>query len=308
MREPALGLKTSQSDESFLHRIIENLRSWWLPCAPLPAAHLPLHLLDERRARTSPAAQMGSTFLHGLLFATMLWFAAQTAKAPANPPPLQPSPGPLSLSIPAWLRDTDSGSLGKHGSSGGHDTLPPTAGELAPAARVSLLSLHLSDSRPHPLAVPVTVADPQAPQFVRPVNELGLPWMTDRNHSEGVGKNGIGNGIDHGMGDGPGDGSGVGNDLGPYTRLATQVSCRVCPDPLYSDEARKQKLQGSVMLSVLVGPDGRAKDIRVIHGLGLGLDESALQAVRAWQFFPGRDAAQRPVAAWIKVETLFRLY
>jgi TonB family protein len=62
------------------------------------------------------------------------------------------------------------------------------------------------------------------------------------------------------------------------------------------------------MLSALVGADGRVKDVRVIRGLGSGLDENAMQAVRNWQFLPAKDAAQRPVASWIKVETMFRLF
>ncbi len=110
------------------------------------------------------------------------------------------------------------------------------------------------------------------------------------------------------MGIEPGDGVGLGKDAGPYGPVASQVICRVCPDPLYSEEARKTKLQGSVMLSVLVGADGRAKEVRVIRGLGAGLDENAIQAVRNWQFIPAKDSTQRAVASWIKVETVFRLF
>ena len=84
--------------------------------------------------------------------------------------------------------------------------------------------------------------------------------------------------------------------------------CRVCPDPVYSDEARKVKVQGSAILSVLVGADGRAKDIHVMSGLGLGLDENAINALRNWQFIPARDESQPPVASWIKVETVFLLF
>jgi hypothetical protein len=57
MREPALGLKPSLLNSGlFLKRIHENIQSVWkLPWVPLPAPHLPIHLLDERRARTAPA-------------------------------------------------------------------------------------------------------------------------------------------------------------------------------------------------------------------------------------------------------------
>jgi len=156
--------------------------------------------------------------------------------------------------------------------------------------------------------VPVTISEPNAPEFVRAPDEIGIPGMSSKSNSEGTGDPGMGTGKDQGMGAGPGDGVGVGKDVGPYGPVATQVICRLCPDPLYSEEARKTKLQGSVMLSVLVGADGRVKDVRVIHGIGMGLDENAMQAVRNWQFLPAKDAAQRPVASWIRVETVFRLF
>jgi protein TonB len=109
------------------------------------------------------------------------------------------------------------------------------------------------------------------------------------------------------MGDGPGDGSGQGDDATPYN-VATQVICKICPDPGYSDEARKAKLQGLVTLHVLVGADGRVRDVQITRGIGLGLDENAVRAVRIWQFIPAQDGARRPVATWITIETVFRLF
>jgi protein TonB len=110
------------------------------------------------------------------------------------------------------------------------------------------------------------------------------------------------------MGDTRDGGSGVGNSLLPYARVATQVICKVCPDPAYSDEARKAKLQGLVTMRVLVGADGRVRDVQVTRGIGLGLDENAVRAVRGWQFLPAKDAEGHPAATWITIETVFRLF
>jgi len=312
VREPALGLNTSLLDGgSFLKRIRENLQSVWrLPWVALPAAHAPIRLLDERRRSCSPSAsQIGSTLLHVSVCAALLWSVARPLPDPPTPGPDQPGHGWHSLpTIPKSLLRSETDLLGRRGKSGGRDTLPPTAGQLAPESRFALIRLHLSDSRPHPLAVQVTIANVDAPEFVRSPNDLGLPWMPTRNGSEGQGLYGVGDGRQHGMGGGPGDGSGIGSEIGPFGPVASQVLCRVCPDPLYSDEARKGKVQGSVILSVLVGRDGRAKEIRVISSLGMGLDENATKAVRSWQFIPAKDASQHPVASWIKVETVFRLF
>lgn len=313
MRDPApappFSLKTSLSNgSSFIKRVIENLQSIWkLPYAPLPAAHAPIHLLDERRTPTAPAAQLSSTLVHILLGAALVWLAIQPSRTGDRPNP-RPSHGPNLIPALKWLQNSDAGHLGLRGDSGGNNPLPPTAGELPPPSRIALLPPHLPDRAEHPLSVPVTVQEADAPQITPLINDPGLPWMHDKNNSEGTGHNGIGNGDNHGMGDGPGDGVGIGDDPGRFGNVASQVICRVCPDPLYSDEARKTKIQGSVLLSVLVGADGRVHDIHILRGIGMGLDENAIQSVRTWQFIPAADATHHPIASWIKVETTFRLY
>jgi len=88
----------------------------------------------------------------------------------------------------------------------------------------------------------------------------------------------------------------------------TLPTCSYCPYPTYTDEARHGKVQGTVALQVLVGADGRAEDIRIVKGLGYGLDERAVETVRGWRFVPGRDAAKRAAAAWVTVEGVFRLF
>ena len=62
--------------------------------------------------------------------------------------------------------------------------------------------------------------------------------------------------------------------------------CLYCPLPEFSDEAIKAEDLGTVLVQALIGPDGRAKDIHVVKGLGLGLDEKAMEAVRGWRFRP----------------------
>jgi TonB family protein len=225
---------------------------------------------------------------------------------PGLPPGISSLPA-LEFAAPKWPKGTKAAAAGKLGNSGDHHPLPPTSGELAPTARLILASPRLPDGRLHPLPQQVAVFAADAPELTRPASELGLPWMNEKNNSAGTGKNGIGIGEHHGMGDDD-DGSGV-DAGGVYTgAVLTKVVCRVCPDPLYSDEARKQKLQGTVMMRVLVGADGRVREVQIMRGLGLGLDENAVSAVRAWQFIPATIGVRRPVASWITIETVFRLY
>jgi TonB family protein len=77
-------------------------------------------------------------------------------------------------------------------------------------------------------------------------------------------------------------------------------------EPEYTEEARAAKLQGTVVLYVEIDPTGKAINIRVLRGLGLGLDEKAVEGVKKWKFKPGeKDGTPVTVAATIEVN--FRL-
>ena len=80
------------------------------------------------------------------------------------------------------------------------------------------------------------------------------------------------------------------------------------PDPPYSEEARKAKYQGVVVLLIVVDAQGNVlPDVRVVKPLGLGLDERAVDTVRTWKFKPGlRNNVAVPVR--VMVEVTFRLF
>ena len=79
------------------------------------------------------------------------------------------------------------------------------------------------------------------------------------------------------------------------------------PEPEFSEAARKAGYQGTCVLSLIVGADGRSRDISVVRKLGMQLDEKAVEAVRNWTFEPARKNGQ-PVAVQIQVEVSFHLY
>jgi TonB family protein len=87
----------------------------------------------------------------------------------------------------------------------------------------------------------------------------------------------------------------------------TTPTCAYCPDPLYSPKARDAKFQGTVVLSVVVTAEGRAEQIRVAKGPGMGLEENAIGAVKEWRFKPAVGPDGKPVAVLIPIEVTFRL-
>ena len=91
----------------------------------------------------------------------------------------------------------------------------------------------------------------------------------------------------------------VGNEVSA-PRLLNKV------EPVYSEEAREAKVQGTAVLKVEVWPDGKAHNIRVVRSLGSGLDEEAVKAVEQWEFEPGLKDGE-PVRVAATVEMNFRM-
>src|SRR5580698_1989207 len=77
-------------------------------------------------------------------------------------------------------------------------------------------------------------------------------------------------------------------------------------EPKYSKEARKARLEGTVVLAVDVGADGKANDVTVRRGLGMGLDEEAVKAVKKWRFLPAKKGI-KPLEFTTTVEVTFRI-
>jgi TonB family protein len=78
------------------------------------------------------------------------------------------------------------------------------------------------------------------------------------------------------------------------------------PDPEYTDRARRKKISGSVVLSIVVTPEGTVRDAKVTTSLDKDLDQQALNTVATWKFEPATKDG-KPVSVRIAVEMTFRI-
>jgi TonB family protein len=90
-------------------------------------------------------------------------------------------------------------------------------------------------------------------------------------------------------------------------KVYTQPRCLDCPAAQYSDSATTAKIQGTVTLSALIDPQGRAARIIVVNGLPCGLNEKAIETVADWKFSPATGSNGKPTAAWVKIQVSFHL-
>jgi len=155
---------------------------------------------------------------------------------------------------------------------------------------------------------PPALSFPQTRQIGDPFAHVPEPPSNGTGTGGGIG-NGDRGGVGRGMGPGVGDGRRGGIGGGPFLPGGGVSAPQLIydPEPEYSEEARKQKYQGVVVLQVIVGEDGRPRDVRIARSVGLGLDEKAQEAVRQWRFAPGIMNG-RPVAVLVNIQVNFRLY
>lgn len=78
------------------------------------------------------------------------------------------------------------------------------------------------------------------------------------------------------------------------------------PDPEYTEEARSARIEGDVILWIIIDPKGSVRGIKITRCVGYGLDESAVQAVSRWKFEPAKKDGQ-PVTVQLNVDVVFHL-
>jgi protein TonB len=204
--------------------------------------------------------------------------------------------------------------VGGGGGGGDRDRPSESNGKVPRFAREQITppAIVVRNEQPRLLADPTVVGPPML--TIPTTSDTGNPLSAILPPSNGAGLGGgIGSGEGGGVGAGrrPGFGPGIGGGVGGgVLRVGGDVSAPhpiYDPDPDYSEEARRAKFQGTVMLWVVIGPDGRPRDVRVARTLGMGLDQKAMEAVREWKFAPAMLDG-RAVAVEVNIEVTFHLY
>jgi protein TonB len=313
MRDPFLRPFSGNDPtaESWLNRVRDNLGQLLIPShfKSSSANGAPIHLLNFDKSLRPARAQGASLVTHAAIFAAVILLLANTKVVPHPAFPGGETPLDSFRPSPRLLRSLTSEPSDGSGRGGGQNPIPATHGNLPPLSSILLVRPTLPQNEPPQLPEPPTIFDPNAAPVLTPTDRIGLPWMPSDTNSAGPGKNhGIGSTDGDTVGDGGVGPGGDGTGKGPYAPGLIPPGCAYCPYPTYTDEARHGKVQGSVTLAVLVGADGRAQEVRIVKGIGFGLDERAVETVRGWKFIPARDGAKHALAAWVTVEAVFRLF
>jgi periplasmic protein TonB len=260
---------------------------------------------------------LGSTGIHILIAAVMV---AGTVTW-RHPKPAPTAKLPVALVMPNDIPDLKPGKTlsGGGGGGGDHDLLRASVGRLPTRSlqQITPPVVVLRSEQPR-LAVESTIVIPPEVTLVASNHfpDVGDPMSRSTMPSNGQGQlGGIGDtgsrggiGPGEGPGYGPGKFGGAGGDTYHRGQGASDPSVISQVDPEFSEEARKAKFQGLCVLSLIVEPDGTPSNIRVRGGLGMGLDEKAIEAVKKWRFRPSMKDGHPVRYGPVEVDVDFHLY
>ncbi len=258
------------------------------------------------KAPRSQASIWTAVAAHAVVIALIAYFIAHEVKiaAPAPPqvatimaPPLAPPPTPV---LPKAEQ------MG--GGGGQHDLAPVTRGHLPKFSQEpQIVPPKAPPTIPPKLAVEPTVnVQPNLKLADNRMPDLGMPNSNLNGFSLG---NGRGTGIGSGNGNGVGPGTG-GNIGGGVAHVGGSVRAPVLTyqvDAEFSEEARKAKFSGNVMVTLIVDEHGNPTHVRVERGVGMGLDEKAVEAVRQYRFKPATEGG-KPVPVEMNIEVNFQIF
>jgi TonB family protein len=213
---------------------------------------------------------------------------------------------------------------GGGGGGGRNQPTPPSQGQLPRFSLTPPIIAPTTKPQLTPPVLPVMETVQVDPRLEKPRDDLavtGLPTGVPGPPSDGPGSGG-GIGSGKGGGVGSGDGTGVGPGRGynmgggdaqlgggsgaPATVVDMKPMALNKPRPNYTEEARKNKIQGVVLARLLVGADGSVRQVRIVRGLPDGLNEEAIRAAYQIRFKAAMKSGQ-PVAFWVTVEIEFNL-
>jgi periplasmic protein TonB len=276
------------------------------PVAVAAASPPFLSMANGIKAPRSSASFWTAIVAHGVVIALIAFLIARHVQlaAPAPPQvativaPVTPPPPP-----PVMPRAEKMG-----GGGGQHDLAPVSKGHLPKLSpEPQIVPPKAPPTIPPKLAVePTVVVQKDLKLADNKMPDLGLPSSNLAGNSLGNG-NGTGIGSGSGAGIGPGSGGNMGGGvmhIGGSVRPPTLV---YQPDPEFSEEARKAKFSGNVEVYLWVDENGNPSHVKVVRGVGMGLDEKAIEAVRQYKFKPALQNG-KPVKVDLYVDVNFQIF
>jgi TonB family protein len=290
--------------------LFENMRDALFPSRlpPLELTSKPIPVPDRMAVRTNPWAIGTATVINGgvMALAILLGMRAAINRFTPSPTRAHVDIGDLHIFPPPAARPSDGASGG-----GTNDLIDPIEGRNPKFANAPIappmVPLIQQPKLPAESAIDIRLPDNSSMPNIGVENSTNVTLASNGPGTHGGQGWGTNGGVGPGNGNsgwGPGDGNSI---YAPGQRGVIAPTLLIAPEAEFSDEARRNKYQGTCMLSVIVDAHGNPQNVHVIRALGMGLDQKALEAVRRYRFKPGTKDG-KPVPVLISVAVDFRLF
>ncbi len=304
---PHLGQPEELIETGPFTSLIQNFRDAFFPekLPPLVLESQPIAVTNPMDFKRDPKSTATAFAVHAALFLLILWISTRVIKVVQA---TKPKVTEITFDVPAPQPPVKIQAPKAMGGGGGaHDIAPVTAGHLPKFEPVPIVPPSNPPKIPPKLAVDPSINVQTDVKMTSNLPNLGVP------NAPNVGVSSLGTGSGGGLGSGRGNGLGPGsggNTGGGAYQIGGDVSApRLIyqVDAEFSEEARKAKFQGEVVVALVVDATGRPTQIHVIRQVGMGLDEKAVEAVRQYRFTPAKKGGQA-VPVMMNVAVNFNIF
>jgi periplasmic protein TonB len=290
------------AEEGVLTSLWHSVRDVFFPVKlpPLVLESTPIPVVDRMAVKRDPTSTAVAVVLHAVAIGLIAWMMAKHismgTKAVTTLVPVE-----LLTPPPAPPRAQAMG-----GGGGQRGPTPVTKGTPPKFADMQIVPPKAPPMVDPKIKIEPTIEVQKDVKMASSLPQIGVPNSPLVGMSMG---NGRGTGLGSGDGSGLGPGSG-GNTGGGPRRIGGGVSAPQLiyqVEPEFSEEARKAKVAGNVLVNLWVDTNGLPSHVRVIRGVGMGLDEKAVEAVRQYKFRPAMENG-KPVLVELNVEVNFQIF
>jgi protein TonB len=266
---------------------------------PLVLESKPIAVVDRMKTKQNPAATGSAIAIYALIILLIGWllhkkvqFAAPVKQMLVTELAVPPQAPPKAAAM--------------GGGGGQRGPTPVTKGTPPKFADTQIVPPNKPPLIEPKIHIQPTIEVQQDVKMASSIPQIGIASSPLVGMSMG---NGSGTGLGSGNGSGLGPGSG-GNTGGGPKRIGGGVSAPILiysVEPEFSEEARKAKVAGNVLVNLWVDQQGNPSHVHVIRGVGMGLDEKAAEAVRQYRFKPAMENG-KPVLVELNVEVNFQIF
>ncbi len=291
-----------EAEQGVFSSFFESIRDVFFPpkLPPLVLESTPIPVVDRMAVKRDPTSTAIAVVLHIVIIAAILFFVGRKVVQIVAP---KQAPVIVAIDVPPPVLPPSKRLMG--GGGGQKGPAPVSKGSPPKFSPVQLAPPTPPVVTPKLAVAPTIDVDPKL-KMQSNLPNLGMVTAP----TVGVS---LGNGSGNGLGSGRGNGMGPGSD-GGYGGGVRQVGGGVGPPTLiykveaeFSEEARKAKVSGNVVVGLVVDEKGNATHVHVVRGLGMGLDEKAVEAVRQFRFKPALENG-KPVKVEVNVEVNFQIF